>query len=155
MSKKLYVMDACAFIEAAHNYNMIKKSFSHIWSTLEALIDKGFLISSTEVLDELKDDDLKQWARNHRECFFDLTQDIQEKASEILDRFPNLIKLRSSSNSNADPFLIATAVIHNGCVVTNERLGDENTKDYRIPNVCRALGIPYMNLRDFLDEVLE
>ena len=66
--KTIYVIDACALIDAARNYNMSKKSFSHIWATLDDLIQSGELISSTEIMDELKDDDLKVWAKEHKEC---------------------------------------------------------------------------------------
>ena len=61
--KTIYVIDACALIDAARNYNMSKKSFSHIWAALDDLIQNGELISSTEIMDELKDDDLKAWAK--------------------------------------------------------------------------------------------
>lgn len=153
--KTVYVIDACALIDAARNYNMSKRSFAHIWATIEDLIRSGDLISSAEIMDELKDDDLKTWAKQHKECFLPLTQEIQAKTSEVLAQFPTLIKIRSTANSNADPFLIATAALHNGTVVTNEKLGDNKTKDYKIPNVCQALSIPYMNLHSFLDQVLE
>lgn len=153
--KTVYVIDACALIDASHNYNMAKKSFSHIWEAFDNLMQQGQLISSAEILDELKDEDLKTWAKQRRECFLPLTQDIQSKTGEILARFPNLIKMRSIANSNADPFLIATAALKGGVVVTNEKLGDEKTKDHRIPNVCQAMNIPYINLHSFLDTVLE
>lgn len=153
--KTIYVIDACALIDAAQNYNMSKKSFTHIWNELNEMIRNGQLISSTEIMDELKDDDLKDWAKKHRECFLPLTQDVQEKTKEVLAQFPNLIKVRSTGNSNADPFLIATALIKGGSIVTNEKLGDEKTKDHKIPNVCQALEIPYMNLHTFLDTILE
>ena len=153
--KTIYVIDACALIDAARNYNMSKKSFSHIWTTLDNLIQIGELISSTEIMDELKDDDLKIWAKQHKECFIPLTRDVQEKTTEVLSKFPTLIKIRSTGNSNADPFLIATAVLQGGTIVTNEKLGDNKTKDYKIPNVCQALNIPYMNLHTFLDQILE
>ena len=153
--KTIYVIDACALIDAARNYNMSKKSFSHIWAALDDLIQNGELISSTEILDELKDDDLKAWAKQHKECFLPLTRDVQAKTTEVLTQFPTLIKIRSTGNSNADPFLIATAALQGGTIVTNERLGDSKTKDYKIPNVCQALNIPYMNLHTFLDHILE
>lgn len=153
--KTIYVIDACALIDAARNYNMSKKSFSHIWVTLDDLIQNGELISSTEIMDELKDDDLKIWAKQHKECFLPLTRDVQAKTTEVLSQFPTLIKIRSTGNSNADPFLIATAVLQGGTIVTNEKLGDNKTKDYKIPNVCQALNIPYMNLHTFLDQILE
>ena len=153
--KTIYVIDACALIDAARNYNMSKKSFSHIWAALDDLIQNGELISSTEIMDELKDDDLKAWAKQHKECFLPLTRDVQAKTTEVLTQFPTLIKIRSTGNSNADPFLIATAALQGGTIVTNERLGDSKTKDYKIPNVCQALNIPYMNLHTFFDHILE
>ena len=153
--KTIYVIDACALIDAARNYNMSKKSFSHIWAALDDLIQNGELISSTEIMDELKDDDLKAWAKQHKECFLPLTRDVQAKTTEVLTQFPTLIKIRSTGNSNADPFLIATDALQGGTIVTNERLGDSKTKDYKIPNVCQALNIPYMNLHTFLDHILE
>ncbi|MEY8420870.1 DUF4411 family protein [Oscillospiraceae bacterium 44-5] len=153
--KNIYVIDACALIDAAQHYNMSKKSFAHIWTTFEQMIQCGELISSTEVLDELKDDDLKIWAKRHQECFLPLTKDIQLKTSEVLAQFPNLIRIRSTANSNADPFLIATAVLYGGSIVTNEKLGDMKTLDCKIPNVCQILKIPYMNLHTFLNNILE
>jgi len=150
-----YIIDACALIDAAQHYNMSKKSFAHIWETLDRLLANGELISCSEIMDELKDEDLKKWAKKRKEFFLPLTKELQEKTTEVLSQFPNLIKIRSTSNSNADPFLIATALMKNGSIITNEKLGDESTKDYKIPNVCQALGVPYMNLHSFLDHVLE
>lgn len=149
------MIDACALINAAQNYNMAKKSFAHIWEALDAMIQDGELISSSEIMDELKDDVLKTWAKQHKECFVPLTKEVQEKTTEILAQFPSIIKIRSSGNSNADPFLVATAALKGGTIVTDEKLGDNKTKDYKIPNVCQALQIPYMNLHTFLDQILE
>lgn len=58
--------------------------------------------------------------------------------------------MRSSRNSNGDPFLIATAALHNGIVVT-----DEGTKANGIPSVCQGLGIEYISLSTYLDRILE
>ncbi len=153
--KQVYVIDACALIDAAKNYNMSKNTFSSIWDKLNEMIETGELISSTEIFDELKDDDLKKWANLYKKAFLPLSPAIQNKAKEVLKDYPNLIKIRSTSNSNGDPFLIATALVNNGCIVTNEKPGDEKQKDYHIPNVCVGMNIPYMNLRTFLDTILD
>lgn len=154
--KNVYVIDACALINAAQNYNMSKKSFAHIWSALDEMIQNGELISSSEIMEELKDDNLKLWAKQHKECFVPLTRDVQEKTVEVLAQFPTMIKIRSSGNSNGDPFLVATAALQDGgIIVTDEKLGDSKTKDYKIPNVCQAMNIPYINLHTFLDQILE
>ena len=152
--KRIYIIDACALIDAAKEYNMSKKTFSTIWETFEELIDNGQLITSTEIQDELKDDDLITWSKKHKELFVPLTREVQEKVFEVLKKYPTLIKMKSTSNSNGDPFLVATAIINNGCIITNERPGDEKTGDYHIPNVCKGFDIPYMNLHDFIGEIV-
>lgn len=150
MNGKKYVIDACSLIDAAHSYNMSKKSFSYIWEKLGSEIDSGNLLSSSEIYDELKDKDLIGWAKQYKHGFVPLTKVIQEKTTEILERFPELIKMRSIKNSNGDPFLIATALVYNGIVVTNEGL-----KANGIPAICSSLGIKYMNLTEYLDEILD
>ena len=146
----VYVIDACSLINAAHNYNMNKKAFAHIWETLEDKIENGELISSAEILTELKDEDLAKWAKAHKSAFIPLTQEVQLKTKEVLAKYPAIIKMRSSRNSNGDPFLIATAALYDGIVVT-----DEGTKANGIPSVCQGLGIEYINLSTYLDKILE
>ena len=150
MNNKIYVIDACSLIEAAHRYNMNKKTFAYIWETLEKEIEEGCLISSSEIFDELKDKDLASWAKKNKQAFLPLSQEIQQQTKEILKKYPAIIKMKSSKNSNGDPFLIATAMVHDGIVVTNE-----GTKANGIPAVCQGLGVEYMNLSQYLDAVLE
>ena len=152
--KTIYIIDACALIDAAKEYNMSKKTFVPIWKTLNALIENDELFTSAEILDELKDDDLLIWAKQHKKFFVPLTKDIQEYAVDVLKKYPTLIKMKSSANSNGDPFLIATAMAKKGCIVTNERSGDEKSGDYRIPNVCKGFDIKFMDLHSFLDQVI-
>ena len=119
------------------------------------MINSGNLITSSEIHDELKDDDLITWSKTHKDFFVPLSKEIQEQVSFVLKKYPTLIKMKSTSNSNGDPFLIATAIVNKGCIVTNERWGDEKTGDYHIPNVCKGLDISYMDLHSFLDLVIQ
>jgi len=48
----------------------------------------------------------------------------------------------------ADPFLIATAVVHSFTVAT-EKTGPDSLR--KIPGVCRALKVPSMNLMQLFD----
>ena len=136
MSKK-YVIDACALINASKNYNMTKKAFSHIWQAFNEL-------------EELKDDDIVKWAKEHKDAFLPLSKEVQLKTTEILQQFPQIIKIQTKGSSNGDPFLIATAILEDGIIVT-----DEGNKNNGIPMVCESLGLEYMKLNDMLDEVLE
>ena len=138
MSKK-YVIDACALINASKNYNMTKKAFSHIWQAFNELVENGQLISSSEIFEELKDDDIVKWAKEHKDAFLPLSKEVQL-----------IIKIQTKGSSNGDPFLIATAILEDGIIVT-----DEGNKNNGIPMVCESLGVEYMKLNDMLDEVLE
>ena len=88
--------------------------------------------------------------------FMPLTEEVQRETVEVLKKYPTLIQIKSSGNSNGDPFLIATALLYNGIVVTDEKLGDtKNQKAYKIPNVCNELNIEWMGLRNFIDEIID
>ena len=155
MSQK-FAIDACALIEAGKIYNIKKKTCAPIWAKSDELIHQGRLISSCEVLEELKDQDILIWAKQRREIFLPLNEPIQEKTREILSRFPRIIKIRGKKgDSNADPFLIATALLNDCTVVTNEKAGDESTGDWKIPNVCRQYNIECINLGNMLDRMLD
>ena len=145
---KKYVIDACSLINASKNYNMSKKTFARIWKTLDTLVDEGSLISNSEILDELKDDDISAWGKAHRDAFLPLTYEVQKKTTEILAKYPDMIKITTRGSSNADPFLIATAIMEDGTIVT-----DEGTNG--IPRICNLEGVPWMNLNSFLNEILE
>ena len=142
-------------VDAAKEYNMSKKVFTPIWEALDDMISSGQLLTSSEILDELKDDDLIKWIKTRKDFFVPLSKEIQEQVSIILEKYPDLIKMKSTSNSNGDPFLVATAITKSGCIVTNERLGSGNNGDVRIPNVCKGFDIAYMNLHSFLDLLLQ
>ena len=147
---KKYVIDACALIDAAKNYNMSKKTFSNIWETLDKMVEDGCLISSAEILDELKDDDIEKWGKQHKKAFLPLSREIQEKAIEILEKYPNMIKIATKASSNGDPFLIATALVEDAVVVSNEKRGEN-----KIPNICEKMGVEHIDLNGFLNEILE
>ena len=150
-----YAIDACSLINAAKNYSLKKTTFSPIWEKITDLIETGILISTTEVQDELKDEDLVEWCKRHDSLFLPLTEEVQKKVVSVLRDFPTMIKMKSTGNSNADPFLIATALIESAIVVSDERPGDASTGDYHIPNVCREYDVECITLNEFLDRILE
>ena len=59
-----------------------------------------------------------------------------------------MIKITTKGSSNADPFLLATAILENGTIVTDE--GPSG-----IPKICNLEGIPWVNLHGFFNEILE
>lgn len=153
-----YIIDACALIDASKNYPINMETFEPIWNKLDEMINEGRLLSSIEVKFEILDEDLLSWLKNRKSLFVPLDRTIQEKVTEILCKFPNFIKLTSIKNSNADPFLVATARIFNErnvTVVTNERKSASNADYVKIPNVCHSYNIRTINLNQFIKEILD
>jgi len=143
-----YVIDTCALVDANQNYSFSKRVFNPIWTRLAELFTSGELISSSEVLEEIKDDDLLSWLSPYRKCFLPLSKEVQEQTSMILSAYPDLVKIRTNKpSSNGDPFLIATALVTGGVVVTNEKQG--------IPKVCEHFEVRCIRLKEFVDEVFE
>lgn len=40
------------------------------------MVEDGCHISSTEIFDELKDDDIEKWGKQHKEAFLPLSREI-------------------------------------------------------------------------------
>ena len=89
---KIYAIDTCALINAANQYNMNKKLFEPIWNTISGMVESGNLITSSEVGEELKDEDLILWKRRHSKAFIPIDDEIQKRVVDLLREFPTIIK---------------------------------------------------------------
>lgn len=152
--KNIYIIDTCSLISASKYYTIGKKSFEHIWNKFDELIESGLLLSTSEVKEEVKDKDLSDWIDKHKRFYIPLNKEIQEKVKIILSDFPLLIKIRSTSNSNADPFIVATAIEYNAIVITDE-IKSGSSADPHIPNACEKYKIKYMKLVDFINSIFD
>ena len=121
-------------------------NFPPVWDKLNDFISKGKLISSEEVLRELKKkhDPAYEWAKGHPGLFLPLDDRTQVLVAEILSKFQRLVDTKKG-RTGADPFVIAVAKLKNATLVTNEVLTN-NIKKPNIPDVCAAMNIPSMNI---------
>lgn len=55
-----------------------KRNHFTIWEKLGIEIDNGNLLSSTEILEELKDKDLVKWTKQYKHAIVPLTKVIQD-----------------------------------------------------------------------------
>jgi phosphopentomutase len=119
--KTVYVIDACALIDAAKEYNMSKKTFSPIWEAFDQLIRNGQLITSTEIQDELKDDDLLLITADHgNDPTWIGTDHTREKVPLIAySKSINKGKYLGEKDSFAD---IGLTIINNFNINKNERM---------------------------------
>ena len=120
--------------------------FLRLWENIDGLIAEGNLIATEEVLVELKkkEDDVFSWAKERNQIFYPITEDIQNEVTEILKIFPTLVDSRKD-RSQADPFVIALAIVRDCTVVTGER-NTGTTHKPRIPIVCDHFGVRNINI---------
>lgn len=120
--------------------------FPSFWLKIEDLVDSGRIIASDEVLVELesREDELYKWAKDRRQMFLPLDEDIQILAVKILEQFPRLVDTRRE-RSQADPFVIAVAMLHKRIAIAGEKASGTAEKP-RIPNVCNYFGVEHMGI---------
>ena len=130
----IYAIDTCSITALKRRYP--RPVFESVWAFVESLAAARRLISSEEVLEELRafDDECLDWAERHKQIFIPTGARIQLEAKRIINQHPNLIDLKKPK-SGADPFLIAVARIHGAAVVTEEEKSGGPPK-LKIPDVC-------------------
>jgi len=127
--------------------------FPTLWHNLDGFITTGEIISSDEVYVETskKADELHEWIKDRKQMLVSLSPQIQQVATDLLRDYPRLVDTLKG-RSQADPFVIATAIDRNAVVVTGEiRTG--NLSKPRIPDVCDVRGIRWINFLQMIREM--
>ena len=150
LSNAKYVIDTCSLTELRKTYPF--KMFAPVWNKLKDLVNKGIIISTEEVFEELKmnDDDVFQWVKINSKMFIPLDEAIQLKAQEILTTHPNLIDIKNKKSS-ADPFVIALALLNN-CTVVSEENPSGGPNKSKIPDVCKYNKVDCIKLLSLLEK---
>jgi hypothetical protein len=145
-----YVFDSNIFINL-HRRQPID-IFPSLWNKIGELMEDGTIVSSQEVYDEIMigDDDLKKWAKTHKECFLLSDVSVQQEVRTILLSHRGLVEGGSKKNS-ADPFVIALAK-QKQCKVVTEEVPTRNVKSPKIPDVCAAYQIECIDFVNFARE---
>jgi Domain of unknown function (DUF4411) len=127
-------------------------TFPTLWANVEVMIADGNIRCVDVVRDELakREDDVHQWARAQPGLFVPLSADVQTAVRDVLAGHQRLVGI-GSGRSGADPFVIALARARDGVVVTEETLSG-NIDRPRIPDVCDAMRVPWLNLVRFVQE---
>lgn len=149
MSGTVYSFDTSALIHAWRRAYR-PKSFPTFWDRMDDLVAEGRLKISSEVYAELekKDDDVFNWCKERRDqIYVDIDDSVQDRVVEIMATHPRLVDT-TNGKSGGDPFVIAIASCGGNIttVVTQEHPGKN-----RIPQVCDAEGIEWVNLVDFIE----
>jgi hypothetical protein len=147
----MYSLDTSVFMDWQARYYP-PDIFNTLVERIEELIVKGHCSAVDlvkEEIDAVGTPGLRAWAKNNKTLFLSLDPMVQVEAASIESRYPDLMDPRSPYQS-ADAYVIALAKIKNdGIVVSQETSAAEKRNAKRthyIPDVCRDLGIPCINL---------
>jgi hypothetical protein len=126
--------------------------FPSLWQNVEQRVSGSDIIASEEVYVEVqkKDDDLHEWMKQRKFMLIPANESIQRRVAEVLATYPRLVDTLKG-RSQADPFVIATAVETGSIVVTGESVGTATRP--RIPFVCQQLGIRCITFLDMIREL--
>jgi len=150
-------IDANVFIQAQNGpYNM--DVFPAFWEWIDLQTEVGIIASSTFVFDEIQGEGpLQDWIKSRKKSglFITPSKDAQEKIAEIttyvLQNYDRA--LGEFFLSGADPWIIAEAYAQDAKVVTMEKLVPPNSKKVKIPNICRAFKVEWLDTYQLLSEL--
>lgn len=145
-ARVIYCVDMSSLVNVQRTYPLV--FLPGLWEQMGRLADEGRLIAPREVFNELErggDDEIFQWAKDHKSMFQDPDNDEIEIVKEIVNnsRFSGLFDI-TSEKPDADPYVIALAAIRQRSgtmfqetwvVVADESRVQPGRKP-RIPDVC-------------------
>jgi predicted nucleic acid-binding protein len=146
----MYSLDTSVFMDWQARYYP-PDIFKSMITKVDELIANGQCSSVDlvkEEIDAVGTPELRAWAKNHPALFVALDPLVQVEAASIESRYPDLMDPKSPYQS-ADAYVIALAKVKGGTVVSQETSAAEKRSTKRthyIPDVCRDLGIPCINL---------
>jgi Domain of unknown function (DUF4411) len=124
--------------------------FAGLVSRMDTLVRVGRLLAPAlvrEEVDKVGTAALKKWT-DANPVMFVPTGEIVAEAQSIQGQFPDLLDPKAEYEE-ADAYVIALARARGGTVVTQETSASEKHSPKRthyIPDVCRDLGLPCINL---------
>ncbi len=142
-----YCIDTSSLINFVEYYP--EDIFPGMLENMNNLIDKGLLVASSEVLDELKkkDDKIFKWLKSKPDSIIEIDQNIQNEVVYIMQKYPLLVNI-DTGNSKADPFIIATAKTLKLIVITEEKPRSPK----KIPYICKQEDIKCITLVELMRE---
>jgi hypothetical protein len=148
-----YCLDTNALIDL-HWRRYPRRVFASLWEEIDSAINTGTVKVPEDVIRELEhiEDGTYEWIKSVAAVVvIPLSGDIQVHASRVMAAHPNLVRTkRGKATSQADPFVIASAIHRKIAVVTGEQKSG-NIAHPKIPDVCRVMGVRCLNLVEMFD----
>jgi len=151
MTAPRYVLDANVFLHA-HRQHYPFDVVPGFWTFLAAAGQRGDLCSIDRVAKELEgNDQLSLWAGSDFSANFVSTDhsDVTDAYRRVVGWVYANVQYREAAKTRfmfgADGWLIAFAAARGCALVTHEAPAPDSKKSVKIPDVCAAIGVPYLN----------
>jgi hypothetical protein len=154
-----YYIDSSALIRTFRFYP--KDLIGPIWTKLEGMFKAGQLVSHRLVFEELttsskKPSDTLSKSVIPLKEYFETQKYSQAKiVADIIGKFPGLID-PNQEKEEADPWLVAIAIEQKQLNTGNEVYvvsEESETKQQKIPAVCKHFKIEHLNLEQFYKKI--
>lgn len=142
-----YIIDTCSIISQKPDEPHRRNVYNTLWERIDELVREHAIVTCSEILDAVEDEDLRKWLNRHQCVVLDIDNDIQQLVTQIVTKHPELIDFKNIKSS-ADAFLIATAMKYRLLVITEEN----KTSLKRIPKICDAYGISCFNITELAEK---
>jgi len=146
-----YVFDTGVWVVLFRHYP--ESTFSGLWKNFNLMVTDGRILSSSEVIRELKsyEDSVYQQAINIDHVFSKPSAEELKIIKDLVNKYKYLISARNINNGwpVADYHVLALAKVAGGIVVTTEQFKPNSQK---IPNICDELGVECMDLHKFFEQ---
>jgi len=158
------LIDANVFFEANRKYYS-RSICPGYWDALEHYATRGSICSIDLVRDEILRGNESDWAREWASDRAPQKMWLSTECEEIKAAFEEIARMVRESGryrktaqdmffaSNTDGMLIATAKVHGRKIVTMEKSDAKRRKEVKIPDLCKELGVAYLNTYQMLDEL--
>jgi hypothetical protein len=129
------------------------------WNGMVENAKCGRIRSPMMVYDELLkiDDELKEWSKkmNGLGFFIDPDEAVQRMFTVIADYVESNYDRPQAAwfLDKADPWLIAQAKAVGGTVVTREKLVGSDSRKVKVPNICQAFGVRFIDTFEMIREL--
>lgn len=140
-TKTKYIIDTSSILSQKDNEPHRRSINKTLWQHIDALIEQQRIVTCSEIIEEVNDDDLKKWFSGLQGVVIPIDNEIQENVRKVVTSNPQLIDFQKVKSSG-DAFLIATAMKYGLTIITEENKKGEK----KIPFVCRNLKVPCIDI---------
>jgi predicted nucleic acid-binding protein len=151
-TRPIFVLDTNVLIDL--NFWLPISLHGFFWAKFQESLARGEWVLLDVVVNEVRYGEIKKWCVDQKRAgsVRSITDDNRNRAVEINDMYKMIDDV--TGNSTVDPYIVAYAEANKITIFTREGPRMDDTKLYKIPDVCDKLGISYTRVpKDFLDAI--